>query len=158
MKSTSYTYDEALAKLEHYCAYQERCHMEVEQKLQSLGMIPQLRQTIITQLIQDNFLNETRFSQAFTRGKFRIKKWGKLRIKRELKVRQISDWNINNALKEISPEDYQLTLHELCEQFWYKHAKLDPWKRGQKVMQALRYRGWETDLIIEALNSLRSDS
>ena len=132
--------------------------MEVEQKLQSLGMIPQLRQTIITQLIQDNFLNETRFSQAFTRGKFRIKKWGKLRIKRELKARQISDWNINNALKEISPEDYQLTLHQLCEQFWSKHAKLDAWKRGQKVMQALRYRGWETDLIIEALNSLRSDS
>ena len=76
-KSTSFTVQEAQKKLEHYCAYQERCHQEVVQKLKSLNMIPEAIDQIIGQLISDNYLNETRFAQSFARGKFRIKKWGK---------------------------------------------------------------------------------
>ena len=154
----STTYQEALAKLERYCAYQERCHLEVSQKLQALGMIPEVQEAIIAQLIQDNFLNETRFAQAFARGKFRIKHWGKLRITRELKARKISDWNIKKALEEIEPEEYLATIERLSDQFWNKHSGLEAWKRRQKVVQALQYRGWENDLIFESLSRLKSDN
>ena len=86
-KIKSYTLAQAQKKLEYYCAYQERCHKEVIAKLRTLGMIPSVIDKIISELIKANYLNETRFTQSFVRGKFRIKKWGKNRILQELKVR-----------------------------------------------------------------------
>ena len=101
-KIETYTIVEAMKKLESYCAYQERCHKEVNQKLRDMGMIPQAIDQIISQLIQENYLNEERFAQSFARGKFNIKKWGKNRIVNELKFRGISIYNIKTALKEIA--------------------------------------------------------
>ena len=101
--------------MEGYCAYQERCHKEVRQKLKEMRMIPEAIDQIINHLLQHNFLNETRFSQAFARGKFRTKKWGKIRIVRELKFREISKYNISIALQEITQAEYQKTFHELAE-------------------------------------------
>ena len=88
----SYTLDEAKKKIARYCAYQERCHKEVNDKLREMGMIPAAIDQIISELITNNFLNELRFSEAFARGKFRIKKWGKSRIVSELKQRNISEY------------------------------------------------------------------
>lgn len=88
LKKNSFTLEEAQKRLEHFCAYQERCHYEVEQKLRELNMISSAQEIIITKLLEENYLNETRFSQSFARGKFRIKKWGKERIIRELKARK----------------------------------------------------------------------
>ena len=76
----SYTIEEALAKLQKYCAYQDRCHKEVEQKLKQMRMIPEAIERIIVDLIQDNHLNEERFAKAYVRGKFNIKKWGKVQV------------------------------------------------------------------------------
>ena len=89
-KQAAYSLDEAQKKIEHYCAYQERCHQEVIQKLRQMKMIPQAIDVIIGKLIQENYLNETRFAQSFARGKFRIKKWGRDKIIRELNMRQNS--------------------------------------------------------------------
>ena len=114
-KSNSHTLEEAKKKLEHYCAYQERCHQEVISKLNSLGMISGAKDVIVSHLIEHNYLNETRFAQSFTRGKFRIKKWGRNRILRELKLRQISDYNIKKGMKEIPDSDYETTFYELFE-------------------------------------------
>ncbi|MGB0375843.1 MAG: regulatory protein RecX [Flavobacteriaceae bacterium] len=158
MNSKSFTYKEALAKLEHYCAYQERCHQEVTRKLQTMGMIPEVRDMIISQLIQNNYLNETRFAQAYARGKFRIKRWGRLRITRELKNRRISDWNIQKALTEIPEQDYQQQLEALVEEFWNKNEKHPYWNRKQKVLQAMQYRGWEMDLVQQVLSRFKNDS
>ena len=77
----TYTVKEATKKLEHYCAYQERCHKEVRQKLLSMRMIPESIDTIIVHLIKHNFLNEERFTKAYVRGKFKFKSWGKGRLK-----------------------------------------------------------------------------
>ena len=74
----TYTVEEARSRLEHYCAYQERCHKEVQQKLRDMKMIPEAVDLIVLHLLQHNFLNETRFAQAFARGKFNHKKWGKI--------------------------------------------------------------------------------
>ena len=121
-KQVAYSLDEAQKKIEHYCAYQERCHQEVVQKLRQMKMIPQAIDVIIGKLIQENYLNETRFAQSFARGKFRIKKWGKDRIVRELKMRHVSAFNIKIALEEIPEEDYLNTLSEIAEKFWSSNA------------------------------------
>jgi regulatory protein len=152
-KSSSFTVQEAQKKLEHYCAYQERCHQEVVQKLKSLNMIPDAIDQIIGQLITDNYLNETRFAQSFARGKFRIKKWGKIRILNQLKFRGISAWNIKKAMAEIEPGEYFDTFETLFERIWNQYEHLGNLKCQKKVYDRLQYRGWENELIFEALNS-----
>ncbi|NND62800.1 MAG: RecX family transcriptional regulator, partial [Flavobacteriaceae bacterium] len=144
-KHTTYTIDEAKARLEHYCAYQERCHKEVHQKLREMRMIPEAIDLIIHHLIQHNYLNETRFAQAFARGKFRTKKWGKIRITRELKMRDISAYNVKIALKEIPESEYLSTFHTLAEKRWNQlKTESNPQKRKKKFVDYLMYRGWES--------------
>ena len=106
----SFTVNEAKQKLEHYCSYQERCHYEVKQRLFKMDMIKTSVDVIVVHLIENDFLNEERFAKTFTRGKFRIKKWGKQRIVRELKSKYISDYNIKSGLKEINDSDYDDTF------------------------------------------------
>jgi regulatory protein len=92
---------QALQKLQAYCAYQERCHLEVSRKLADLGVYGDRADAIMARLIEDNFLNEERFATTFARGKFRIKQWGKIRIRQELKARHVSDYAIKKALAAI---------------------------------------------------------
>lgn len=145
---------EAQKKLEHFCAYQERCHQEVVRKLKQMGMIPTAIDHIVGHLITNNYLNETRYAQSFARGKFRIKKWGKQRIVHELKGRGISHINIKLALKEIPETDYQETIVALGQKFWNTHSHRSLTIRKKKVVDALRYRGWESDLIYKTLRAL----
>ncbi|MCB0469944.1 MAG: RecX family transcriptional regulator, partial [Flavobacteriaceae bacterium] len=114
-RPTTYTVDEAQKAMEIFCAYQERCHYEVRKKLREMRMIPQAIDHILTQLIESNYLNEERFAKAFARGKFRIKHWGKNRIVRELKFREISKYNIESALKEIPQQDYLDALDAMAK-------------------------------------------
>ena len=139
----TYTITEATQHMERYCAYQERCHKEVQQKLKQMGMIPDAIDQIIHHLLQHNFLNETRFSQAFARGKFRTKKWGKNRIVNELKFREISKYNITIALKEISETDYQKTFHALADKRMKQIINEENLqKKRKKLADYLLYRGW----------------
>lgn len=154
IKKQSITVAEAQKKLEHYCAYQERCHKEVSAKLKELGMIPAAMDTIISQLIQNDYLNETRFAQSFARGKFRIKKWGKNRILRELKLRHISDYNIKMAIKEISDTDYESTFYQLFEKRKQEVSHLSKSEQKNKILSYLSYRGWEHQRIYNALNKI----
>ena len=103
----TYSIDEALLKLQNYCAYQERCHQEVQQKLRGMHMIPEAIDHIVVELIQNNFLNEERFAKTYVSGKFRIKKWGRRRLTLELKKRNVSKNNINQALNEIDAHEYR---------------------------------------------------
>ena len=153
-KNQSLNVAEAQKKLEQYCAYQERCHKEVADKLKELGMIPAAMDNIISQLIQGNYLNETRFAQSFARGKFRIKKWGKNRIVRELKMRYISDYNIKMGMKEISDTDYESTFYQLFEKRKLEVAHLSKPEQKKKILSYLSYRGWEHPRIYNALNEL----
>ena len=101
MQQPSYTLEQGTRAAERYCAYQERCHQEVEQKLKKMGMIDDAIDQIIPHLLEHNFLNETRFAKAFAGGKFRIKKWGRVRITRELKMRGLNKRTIDIGLAEI---------------------------------------------------------
>lgn len=150
----TFTLDEALQKLEHFCAYQERCHQEVITKLKAMGMIPAAIDTIVSHLIQSNYLNETRFAQSYARGKFRIKKWGKVRIKRELKARKISDYNIKLALREISATEYDAVFWALFEKQKERVKGGSSAEKKKKLLAFFSYRGWESERIYQALNEL----
>jgi len=136
----TYTISEATSRLESYCAYQERCHKEVHLKLKKMRMIPEAADQVIHHLLQNDFLNESRFSQAFARGKFRTKKWGKIRIVNELKIREISKFNIQLALKEIADTDYYKTFHELAEKRMRQlPTEKDLQKKRKKLADYLLY-------------------
>lgn len=143
------TIKEAQQKLEHFCAYQERCHDEVLTKLYSLKMSSDEADIIIVRLIEDNFLNETRFACSFARGKHRIKSWGKNRIVNELKMRHISTANINLALKEISPEEYETTFNELAKKCWTSLNETNPLKKRKKFCDYMLRRGYESSLVYD---------
>jgi regulatory protein len=150
----TYTVDEALKRMENYCVYQERCHKEVEEKLVEMRLIPEAKEKIFLHLIENNFLNETRFALAFARGKFRIKKWGKQRISRELKFRNISEYNIKAALERISLDEYETTLNELAAQRLLQIQEKNKYKKRKKLADYLLYRGWESDLVYEKITKL----
>ena len=153
-KIKSYTLAQAQKKLEYYCTYQERCHKEVIAKLKTLGMIPSVIDKIVSELIKANYLNETRFTQSFVRGKFRIKKWGKNRIFQELKVRDISSFNIKLGMKEISDDNYQKTFYELFEKRRREVKQLTKTEQKKKIFSYMSYRGWENSKIYDALRDL----
>jgi len=140
-------------KIEHYCAYQERCHLEVTNKLNKLGIFGDELDEYVCYLIDENFLSETRFSEAYVRGKFNNNNWGKVKISRELKLRNISDWNISNALSQINSEDYNNKLRNLCLKLVELNDKTE-FELKNKVVKNLSYKGWEVDLVIKTLNQL----
>ena len=149
-----FTIKQATKKLEHYCAYQERCHEEVVQKLRSMKMDSDEIDAIIVHLIASNFLNESRFACSFARGKHRIKHWGKIRIVNELKFRKISQYNINLALKEITTEEYEATFHNLAERNWESIRELNPLKKRKKFCDYLLRKGFESNLVYEKVKEL----
>lgn len=144
---------EALAKLQRYCAYQDRCHQEVRSKLLDLGIYGNDLEEIIADLIEENFLNEERFARSFARGKFRIKKIGRNRIKRELKQRQVSAYCIRKAMTEIEEEDYHKTLCEVIVKKYRNLKEADDFVRKGKVAKYVISRGFEPKLVWECLNS-----
>jgi regulatory protein len=147
---------EAIHKIEHYCAYQERCHEEVVQKLRSMKMDADEIDTIMVHLISDNFLNEERFAQSFARGKHRIKHWGKIRIVNELKAKKITQTLINIALKEISTEEYLSTFHILADRNWESIKETNLLKKRKKFCDYLLRRGFESNLIFEKAKELEN--
>ena len=119
MQKTYLTKEQALQKLKHYCGYQERCHSEVISKLYDLGVYKNEHDEILSTLIQENYLNEERFAIQFVGGKFRLKHWGKIKIKYELKSKQISEYCIKKALLII----YKLHKSFLMQRVIYLKAK-----------------------------------
>ncbi|HEU4497182.1 MAG TPA: regulatory protein RecX [Flavobacterium sp.] len=145
---------EAVQKLEYYCSYQERCHAEINEKLKEFDFGSQEKDQIIVHLIQNNFLNEERFACSFARGKHRIKHWGKLRIARELKFRNISQYNIDRALKEIDDEEYLCAFHSLAEKIWESISEKNSEKKKKKFCDYLIRKGFEPSIVYEKCHSL----
>ena len=154
IKNRTYTVEEAKRKVEHYCAYQERCHKEVNQKLKDMHMIPEAIDVIIVHLLEHNFLNEERFAKTFVSGKFKIKRWGRRRLTLELKRKDISKVNINQALREISDGEYIEVFNDLAEKRLSFIKETSKIKKKKKLADYLLYRGWESHLVYEKVNEL----
>lgn len=150
----TYTVNDALNKLQQFCAYQERCHQEVSDKLKKMNMIPEAIDQIIVSLIQDNYLNEERFAKAFVSGKFRIKKWGRQRLILELKKRNITKRLIDKAIAEINEAEYLETLETLATKKCSSITETNLLKKKKKLADYLLYRGWESHLVYEKVNTL----
>ena len=150
----SFTVDELQKKMEYYCVYQDRCHQEVERKMNEYQLIPEAKEKILLYLMAHNFLNEERFSKSFARGKFRIKNWGKQRIIRELKSKNISNYNVNSALKEIDDEDYLETIYRITKNRNHTITENNIYKRKKKLQDFLLRKGYEYDLIFKIVNAV----
>lgn len=149
-----FSIEEIKRKLERYCVYQDRCHKEIENKLKEFTLIEEARNQIILHLLEHNFVNEERFSKSFARGKFVIKKWGKQRITRELKLREISAYNIKTALKEIDENDYLKTIVEITEKRNRLINETNIYKRKKKLSDFLIRKGYEYDLIFSTIDHI----
>lgn len=151
------TLHEATPKIKAYCAYQERCHNEVKQKLYGYGLYTREVDQLMAMLIEENYLNEERFARMFAGGKFRMKAWGRIKITQELKRRKISPYLIRVAMKEIDPDVYQQRLSQLAEKKWasLKGKKIE---KTAKTTQFLMQKGFELPLIQSTLTAMQEEA
>jgi regulatory protein len=152
MQKKQVSFQEGLIKLQRYCAYQERCHSEVQQKLYDIGVWKNDAENIVVKLIEDNFLNEERFAESYVRGKFVFKQWGKTKIKLKLKEKKVSDYCINKALAQIDDSEYRQTLEKLLKK---KRKDYYPKHKGYalqaKLMNFALSKGYELDVVREVV-------
>ena len=151
MQKRFLTKQQALQKLRHYCGYQERSHQHVVQKLWDLGVSKADHDEIVSLLIEDGYLNEERFALQFAGGKFRINGWGKKKILFALKEKQVSSYNINNALKAIDKADYQQKLIGLAQKKYQSLKNEQYLVRKKKTIDYMHQKGYEPALISQAL-------
>lgn len=146
-----------LQAIQHYCAYQERCHSEVRHKLLELHFRGGQLEDAIASLIADNFLNEERFARSYCRGKFKLKQWGRKKIVQALQQKQVSVYCIRQGLKEIDDTEYIQTLNKLLKKKLEEYKKAPhPAIRKQKSIRYLLQRGFEYELIQDAWESLHA--
>ena len=142
-----------LEKMRSYCMYQERCIQEVKKKLTRLQVVPKTKSKIINHLIDDDYLNEVRFTKSFIQGKLRIKKWGRIKLNYELKIRGVKKFIIDEEINKISKEDY----YDYFNEFSNNKIKILKGSKEQKKRSFINYftyRGWENNLIYEKLNEI----
>lgn len=144
----------ALMKMQSWCAYQERCQQDARTKLYELGLWPEAVENIIVKLIEDNFLNEERFATTFARGKFTIKKWGRIKIKQELKQKRVGDYCLKKAMQQIDETEYMATLKKLIDSKRKLIKEKNPIKLNYKLMNYVLSKGYEKDLVFDILNNM----
>jgi len=148
--------EQALQKLKHYCGYQERCHAEVKEKLYSFGLYKQEVEECISRLIEEEYLNEERFAVAYAAGKFRMKSWGKIKIRHALKEKGVSDYSINKALKQIEANQYEACLDKLISEKWTElQSEKNVFVKMRKTRDYLLQKGYESNLIQQSISSMR---
>ncbi|WP_312556255.1 regulatory protein RecX [Empedobacter brevis] len=155
----SYTIDQIKDKMAKYCLYQDRCHWEVEKKLREFDLIPEAKDEILYKLIHYGFLNEERFVHSFVRGKVNQKMWGRNRLRQELKLRQIHPKLIDKVFKEEIDLDkyWNNLLHLTQKKFNLLASERESFKKINKVKAYLAYKGYEFDLMNEAIEIVRSE-
>lgn len=141
-------------KIKIYCSYQDRCHKDVVLKLKDFNIDNNGKNEIISNLIKENYLNESRYCKSFARGKFRIKNWGRIKIKNELKLKDISSYNISLALKEIDDKDYIEKLDSIFKKKLSSLGNINVNIKRKKIFSFLKYRGWENNLIFDKINEI----
>jgi regulatory protein len=155
MQKKRLTKEQALQKLHHYCSYQERCHTEARNKLFELGISKNDHDEMIRELVRENYLNEERFAKAFVVGKFKMKEWGRKKIRQALKEKRVDHDVVEKALKKISEKDYLEILQKLAKE---KYASLKEEQnpiRRKKTMDYLRQKGYEEGMIKDSLEVLK---
>lgn len=150
-----FTPQQSVPKIKQYCAYQERCHAEVRDKLYSFGLSKSEVEEIISELITENYLNEERFAIQYAGGKFRMKQWGKNKIKQSLKFKQVSEYCIKKALKAIDEKEYEKTFQKLTEQkLKTLKSEKNIFIKKRKLQDFLLMKGFESNKISAVVSNL----
>jgi len=152
--SENIAFKEAMSNLERFCAYQERCIVEVQQKLKGFGLSLEDELTLIDKLIQSDLLNENRFAIQYARGKFRIKEWGAVRIRRQLRSKKIAEDAIQHALDQLDPVAYKEVFDALAIRKLEGIKQKDVQQKRKKLTDMLLYRGWESELVYDRVREL----
>lgn len=150
-------YTETLEKLKSYCAYQERCESEILTKLKSTFLNPRESKKLIEELKKMSFIDNARFAEAYASGKFRIKGWGKQKIRTGLKAKQLSEELINNALDKLDFDEYSIRIKEIARKKWRLLGNKKDRNTRQKLFRFLYVKGYESELINKVLNDLQTD-
>lgn len=144
---------EILYKMKLWCDRQERCHSELRTKLYSESLYGSQVEMLIAELISQNYINETRFAQAYVSGKFRIKRWGRVKIRQNLKLKQVSLYCIKEGLKEIDEQEYAKTIIRLIEKKKHDYRKeKNPYLLKNKIAKYVMSKGFEGDLVWNRVN------
>jgi regulatory protein len=151
------TPEKAGARARKYCAFQERSQQEVRDKLYSWGLHRRDVESILAELISEGYLREERFAAAFAGGKFRIKKWGRTRIRQALKAKQVSEPLIRQALAAINESDYRKTLAKVLNERESKLKEPHAGKRKQLLARYAIQRGFEPELVWQVLGDGDTD-
>ena len=147
--------DQALQKIRHYCGYQERSHKEVKEKLYGFKLRKEVVEELLSNLIEDSYLNEERFAVQFAGGKFRMKLWGRVKIAHTLKERGVSQYCIKKAMSEINEDAYREAVQKLAERKWASLNKEgNNIARLQKTRLYLLQKGYEPAYIEPVLKTL----
>lgn len=153
-KAKSKSFNEIYVRASAYCAYQERTQQEVREKLYGQKVDKDMVEEIIARLVSENFLSEERFAKAYAGGKFRMKKWGRLKIIQGLKRKGVSTYCINKGLGEISEEEYEETLKELLTRRMREEKEKDLFKKKFRLASFVIRKGYESELVWEILETL----
>jgi len=150
--------EQALKKLKKYCAYQERCHLEIRTKLISIEVYGDMLEEIIVELINEGFLDEERFARSYARGKFRMKKWGRNRIIQELSRRNISDYCIKKGMEEIEEDEYEKVLKAIIIDKLSKSTDKDSLIAKDLAIKYASKKGFEPVEIFKIIRELELNS
>jgi regulatory protein len=146
--------EKAWEKICHYCAYQERAHKEVKDKLYGFGLYPAEVDETMARLVEENYLNEERFAIAYAGGKFRMMQWGRQKIKYHLRMKGVSDYNIRIALKTIPEADYEKTVQKLAAAKWKSLKGDNQFTKMAKLQAYLGQKGYESPVITRMIQEL----
>jgi len=147
------TKEQALQKLRFYCRYQQRCQSEIKEKLFELGVPNKDHNDLIIELTKENRVSDERFAEAFVTGRFKMKQWGRKKIQKGLKGKRVSDEIVQKALGQINAKEYITILNKLAKE---KYASLKHEQylvRKKKTMDYLLQKGYEVDLVRNAINN-----
>lgn len=147
--------DIILKKMQRYCTYQDRSHSEVRKKLLSLKVYGDSLEEIISTLLEQGYLNELRYAKSIVTGKFRLKSWGRQKIKNFLKGKKVSAYCIKKALEEIKESEYIDTLENLITKYKSEreYLKIEDVQLNNNCVQYCINKGFEYSLIKKALDN-----
>ena len=159
LSECKYSFHEAQVKLESWCAYQDRCTFEIESKLASWHIPVDQYDQLINHLVQNRFLDDKRYAESFVSGKVKIKRWGRIKIKHHLIQKRLPKELINSGLATIDSDLYWNNLIDLTNRR-LKEAKKneDKWSLRKRTATFLASKGYEQDLIFDAIKTCENQS